>query len=463
MSTPHAAPSASSRLAFRSLFLYALPGMGVNFLFSLVLILYMKFATDVLLVAPAVMGGVFFVSRIWDAVSDPLAGTLSDRTRLRLGRRKSWMLASSLPLAVTAIAMWSPPRALAGAALTGWIAVSVFAFYTAYTLFEVPHMALGAELTHDARSRIRVFGARQILRTLGLLGAGALGAGLLESPADPRATAFWLALGVSVFTAASIGVAVARLPAERPDYQGRGGQRIGSALADVWRNRHARLLLFVFFLESMGAGGIGVLAPYVFTYVLKTPGLLNEMLIAYMLPALLSIPLWVRLGARFEKRRLWQVALGMSALGFGAIFFASEGSLALVFGAAVVAGTAGGCGPTLGQALKADVIDVDEYHTGERKEGAYFAAWNFVGKLASGVMLGLVGVSLQAVGFVANQEQSELTLFTMRFLMGGMPFLGFGIGLVVFGRFSLGEAEHARIRAEIDARNQLRSASPGPP
>jgi sugar (glycoside-pentoside-hexuronide) transporter len=447
-------PQDEAPLPVSTLALYGLPGMSVNFLFSLVLILYMKFGTDVLGVSPGVLGAIFFVSRVWDAVSDPVAGNLSDRTRGPLGRRKSWLLASSIPLALSAVAMWSPPASLSGAWLTGWIAVSVFAFYTAYTLFEVPHMALGAELTGDPRSRIRVFGARQILRTLGLFLAGAVGAALLESPANPRAVALGLAAAAGAVGVLTVVISVAWLPRERPDHIGRGGEHLFRALADVWRNKHARLLLFVFFLESMGAGGIGVLAPYVLTYVMKMPDLLNEMLIGYMVPALLSIPVWVRLGNHFEKRRLWQVALAMNAVGFGALFFVSEGSVALVMAAAVVAGTAGGCGSTLGQALKADVVDVDELATGERKEGAYFAAWNFVGKLASGVMMGLVGVSLQAVGYVENQDQSELTQFTMRFLMGGMPFVGFGIALVAFSRFSLSEADHARVREQIASRRR---------
>ncbi len=440
-----------SHVGWGTLGLYGLPGLGVNFLFSLILILYMKFATDELGVAPGIMGGIFFVARIWDAVSDPVAGSLSDRTNSRLGRRKSWMLASSIPLALTAVAMWSPPTSLDGAALTLWIGVSVVAFYTAYTLFEVPHMALGAELTHDRVSRVRVFGARQLLRTIGLFIAGSLGAALLEDPADPRATGFWMALVAGLFTLATIVFSVFRLPAERQEYLGRGGQGILRSLRDVWRNRHARMLLFVFFLETMGAGAIGVLAPYVITYVVRTPELLSEMLVAYMVPALISIPLWVRLGGRFEKRRLWLAGIVLGAGGFGSLFFLEEGSYWLIFAAAATAGIGNGCGSTLGQALKADVIDMDEFDTGERKEGAYFAAWNFTSKLAAGVMMGVVGLSLQWVGFVPNEAQAPMTEFTMRFLMGGVPFLGFGIAGLVLARFDLSEKEHARVRADIDA------------
>jgi sugar (glycoside-pentoside-hexuronide) transporter len=436
------------------LVLYGLPGMSVNFLFALILVMYMKFATDVLGLAPGVIGLIFFASRIWDAISDPLIGSLSDRTKSRFGRRRLWILASSVPLSLAALAMWAPPSALSGSALSLWVGVSIFAFYTAYTLFEVPHMALGAELTQDPKERVGVFGARQIMRTVGLFLAGAVGAGLLESPEDPRATAFWLVACAGVFAVVTITLPILRLPPEPAAHAGRGGTKLSAALGDVWKNSYARMLLAVYFLEQLGVGGIGVLAPYVLTYVLKSPDLLNEMLIAYMVPTLISIPIWMRLSSRYEKRRLWQLALGLSAVGFGALFFVQEGSTWLVIGAAIVAGVAAGCGSTLGQALKADIIDLDELETGERKEGAYFAAWNFVGKLASGVMLGVVGLVLQWVGFVANQEQSELTQFSMRFLMGGMPFLGFGLALVIFRRFSLSEADHRDIVRQLETRQR---------
>ncbi|MDG2303533.1 MAG: glycoside-pentoside-hexuronide (GPH):cation symporter [Candidatus Binatia bacterium] len=447
------APNRTRKLGWGLLTLYGLPGMGVNFLYCLVLILYMKFATDVLGLAAGVVGLIFFASRIWDGVSDPLIGSLSDRTSSRLGRRKTWMLASAIPLAGAALAMWAPPRSLEGVGLTVWVGVSVVLFYTAYTLFDVPQMALGAELTEEPKERIRVFGARQILRTVGLFVAGALGAALLQDAVNPREVAFWMVLVAGAATVVLIVWAVLALPAERADYANRGGSDLRRSLRDVWTNPHARLLLLVYFLDQLGTGSIGTLAPYAVTYVVKEPSLLSKMLIAYMVPALVSIPAWVWLGSRFPKRDLWLVAMGLTGLGFGGLFFLHEGSIGLMLGSALVAGVGSGCGSTVGYALKADVIDVDEYRTGERKEGAYFAAWNFVGKLAGGVMVGTVGVTLQVVGFEPNAEQSEGTKFAIRFLMGGVPFLLFFVGLWFFRSFSLTEAEHAAILEEMRGRS----------
>jgi GPH family glycoside/pentoside/hexuronide:cation symporter len=451
------------RLPAAALFSYALPAAGTGFLFALMLVVYLNYAIEVIGVSASAVGAVFFAARVWDAVCDPLAGYWSDRTHSRLGRRKSWLLAACPALLVFAVAAWAPPRSLAGAALVAWITVAVFGFYTAYTLFEVPHMALGAELTQERRDRVRLFAARQFVRTLGLFGAFGLGASLLEDLATARERLAMLAGGAGVFSVLSIVWAIAALPRERPDYAGRGPSNSWRAARDVWRNRDARLLLFVYGIEQLGIGGIGVLVPFVVRHVLRKPDLIAEMLLCYTAPALLSVPFWMWLGERFDKRALWMRAMGLSGIGFGMLLFLGEGTVALMVAASLIAGCASGCAPTLGQALKADLIDRDELATGERKEGAYFAAWNLVSKLASGVMIGLVGFALDLSGFVAGvEEQSAAAIRTMVFLCGGMPVLGFAVGMWLFRGFGLTQDEHARVLAAL-SRRAPGSVMPEPP
>ena len=120
----------------------------------------MKFATDVLLIAPGVMGVIFGISRVWDAVSDPLVGYLSDRSKNRLGRRRSWLLFSILPLAGMFIWVFSPPGSLSAGMLIVWMAIGVIGFYSALTMLVVPHVSLGAELSEDYHLRSRLYGLR---------------------------------------------------------------------------------------------------------------------------------------------------------------------------------------------------------------------------------------------------------------------------------------------------------------
>lgn len=459
MSSSPPSPTAASPLPTRALAGYGLAAIPAQFMYVLVLIMYLKFAVDDLGASASAVGTIFFLARMWDAVSDPMVGSWSDRTRHRMGRRKIWLLAAGPMLALSAIALWMPPAGLEGAALSAWIAVAVIAFYTAYTCFEVPHMALGAEMSADSTERNKIFGVRQITRTVGMLAAGVGGTALVQRGTESAAA---MALTVGGLTVVLVTLGVRWMPKERPEFMGRGGENAFRAIRDVLSNPHARLVLFVYFIESIGSGGIGVLTPFVIEYVLLMPEIVPPMLGLYMLSALIAVPIWITLGRRFEKRHLWLFAMVQGGIGYGILFWLDEGTWLLMVVSSLMAGTAGACGNTLGQAIKAEIIDFDEYRTGERKEGAYFAGWSFAGKLAGGIMVAVVGFALDLSGYVENAaEQAESAKRTMIFLTGGIPMIGYAIGSVLFTRFSLTEAEHARIRFELDARNAADGAGDG--
>ena len=431
---------------------YALPAAGASGAGTLFVVMYLKFATDVLLVSPFVMGAIFLAAKLWNAVADPIVGSWSDRTRAGMGRRRAWLLGSALPFAAFTWIAWAPPEQLSGLPLAAWVAIGVFGYYTAQTAFEVPHAAWGVELTHHAQSRNRLFGLKYAIRAVGIGLAVGLGVTAVESPETGRAGARAVALIAGVGTACSILAALPFLPRERRDYQGRGGVSVAQAVRDVWSNRDARILLTCFFVEAVGLGGLTVLVPYVTQYVLLRPDLNRQMLATYVVSTFAGIPVWVMLARRFEKRRLWLFAMVQGGLGFGLLFFVGENDWPLMVVSSVLAGSAQACGNSIGQALKADVIDLDELATGQRKEGSYFAAWSFVSKLGNALLASSAAFALGFAGFVPNAQQTPLVKDTLVFLMGGMPLLGYAIGAVVFRRFSLSEAKHREVRAELDAR-----------
>ncbi len=295
------------RLSWSQIFAYGAPGIGAGYMYLLLSLYVMKFSTDVLLIAPAVMGTIFFVSRLWDGISDPLAGYLSDRTRSRLGRRRTWLAASLLPIVAAFLMVFAPPQSLGDAALVAWMAVAIIGFYTAMTVFIVPHMSLGAELTDDYHERSRLFGLRHAFFTAGsilaLVSMQLFINAESEGQSAVRDVAFVLAgLAVTV-TAALILFAIIRLR-ENPDHQDRGGRNPYRAYADVWRNPHARLLIVVSFIENIGSAVIGTLTLYIAQYVVGRYELAPLMILTYMVPSTFSVPMWIRLSRVFGKIRL---------------------------------------------------------------------------------------------------------------------------------------------------------------
>ncbi len=439
-------------LAWRTIVAYGFPNLGGTFIATLFTVMFLKFGTDRLGVSPYAMGAIFLVAKVWNALADPLVGSWCDRTQARIGRRRLWLTVASIPLAGFVAMQWGPPASLTGASLIAWVAVSVLGYYTALTCLLVPHTALGVELTQHAESRNRVFGVKHFLGVFGIALA-VVCVNPIDDPETGRASAAVIGLVGGIATALLTIGALQFLPKERSDYQGRGGVSIRAAYRDVMRNREARLLLFVFFVESLGLGGLSVLVPYVTQYVMKRPDLTEAMLAVYIGAGFLAIPIWLWLARRFEKQQLWLAAMLIGGVGFGSLIFLGENDWPLMVFSSLLAGGAGACSASIGQSLKADVIDLDELRTGERKEGTYFAGWSFMMKLGNALPASSAGFALGLAGYLPNvAEQSETVKHTMLFLLGGMPLIGYGIGSLVFSRFSLTRARHEEVLAQLAAR-----------
>ena len=442
---------------------YGMPGLGAGYMYLLMSLYVMKFSTDVLLIAPAVMGVIFSISRIWDAVSDPIAGYLSDRTTFKFGRRRTWMLISFIPISFGFLAVFSPPESMQGQSLDLWMMIAILSFYSAITLLNVPHMALGAELSEDYHERTRLFGVRHIGFTLGSILALVSMSLLISEENNPDGDVRQLASSLAFYAIGAMSLmiffAVSKLK-EIPEFQNRVNKNPFKAFRDVWINPHAKILIIVLFIENLGGAVIGVLTLYVTQYIVEAPAWAPLIIFAYMLPSALSVPLWIPLSRRFGKIRLWVFSLAFTGISFGGIFIipfldSVTDRLIVMFIGAALGGMAAGCGGAIGPSVKGDVIDYDEYLTGERKEGSYFAALNFVFKSATGIMLLVTGFVLQFSGFIPNQPQTMEVKIALISLYGLVPLVFYSLGAyLLYKKFKFGEKEHTAIKQQIQERAQ---------
>lgn len=453
---PSSSASAPGRLPFTTLLTYSIPATGLGFMYYMAVLYLMKFSTDVLFIAPAVVSVILGISRVMDAITDPIAGYLSDRTRSSMGRRRPWLVFSAIPIAIVCVMMWAPPAALEGTALTIWMAVAIIGFYAILTLVNVPHQSWGAELSPDYHERTRVFGMRLLLLNLGAFMA--IGCLFVVAGADnERELVFVLVGSISAFTAVAVIWSALRLR-ERVELQGRGPQAVLGAYRDILGNPHARLLLIVYFIESLGAATIGVLTAYMAQYVIHNVSFALVVL-TYMIAQTLSVPVWTPLSRMFGKKRLWMASMIGTAVGFGCFFLLGSGDVMQTFVLAAFLGASAGCGNVIAPSVQSDIIDWDELQTGERKEGGYFAAFSFVQKSAAGVTIMLTGVVLQFAGYMPNVEQTETAQLAIRSLYALFPLVCYLVGALLFARFALGHAEHEAVQRALEQRRASAAAS----
>ncbi len=447
----------AERLSLGVIWAFSLPRIGFGIMGLLFGTYLMKFSTDVLLIAPAVMGSLIAASRLWDAVSDPLAGFLSDRTNSRYGRRRSWMFYAAIPMGFGLVMIWSPPGFLGEFGIIVWMGLSLLVYETASTAFFVPHSAIGVELTPNYHERTRLFGYAHMIGAIGSI-LGLISLQFMNMSEDKRTFALLLSL-FSGFCVTSIVLWSTRILPERRDYQGRGGKNIFKSFLDVFRNKHALLLLIVYAIETFGAASVGMLVPYLVEYVIPMQAMMVPILLTYTLPQFIFTPMWMKLSRIFGKKRLWAFAMWLNAATFFCFFvtLTPGETSAWVWILSFTLGFAAGCGAVVAPAIQADIIDYDEYLTSERKEGAYLAVWNLVRKSAGSVTALVTGLVLQYTGFEPNIEQTEQTQNAMRALFALLPGICYVVGALLFLRFNFNEKEHAEVR-QILAERLVRNA-----
>lgn len=414
-----------------------------------------KFYTDVVGINIAALGYILLSVRVFDALTDPAIGYLSDRTRTRMGRRRPYIAAGSFFVALTMFLLFNPPAASPGFE-TAWFAVCIFALFLSWTAVTVPYESLGPEITFDYNERTSLFGIRDGLLIAGTLAAAASPAavqwlfGLAESPSGERAKFFWISV---LYTPLLIGtcwwcvIAIRELPQKFPAIP--SGLRRG--FRKTIRNRPFMILLAAYTVSAVGNNLPATLILYYVEYVLESK-LADAFLLLYFVTGIIFLPAWIAISRRTGKKAAWLASMTINTGAFIGVFFLGPGD-AVVYGVLVVlSGIGFGATLAIPSAIQADVIDYDELLTGERREGQYIGLWSISKKLAAALGIGAGLSILGLAGYTPNIEQSEQVRLTLRVLYALVPSLCNFIAILIAFRFPISSDIHRDILKGIEAR-----------
>lgn len=389
-------------LGARDTLVYSLLSFGCGAPHFLILAYFLKYGTGTLGIEPAVLGGLFGASRIWDAVSDPVVGALSDRLASRFGRRRPWLAAGGVLLAVSLYMLWSPLPAAGSPGLTVWVGGAICLYFTAHTLVFVPYDALAVELTRGLHARNRLYASRFAAYQLAMV-AGVVATAAFTESASPRRVGSIVGLAGAALAVLGTWPVVARLrEAARPVAVVRRA-RLWSGLRRAALDREARIFFVITFVVSAGESALSALGPFVVAILLGSERPLPLILAAYILSGLVTAPLVTRLADRFGTWRLWNLSLAVMVLFYGGLAFVHPGGLVIMMGLVIPGGVAAAFQGVLGSSILASLIDRSARRSGEFDEGAYAAVRTFVAKSAYGGAVMVAGFALSAAGYSAHR------------------------------------------------------------
>lgn len=396
---------------------------GFGTLPGLVLLVYL---TDALAVPAAVAGLIVTGAKVWDVVIDPFIGYGSDRDLARTGSRRRFMTIGALTLPVLFALTFAVPAAAGPTAAAIWVLVAFLLSATAFSLFQVPYIALPTELdpTYDGRTRLLAWRVAALAFAILLFGAGGpalRGGGDSTSGYLVMGVVSGVVIGVGMLVASRVAPRVAPRPHDVRD----GGSPAGTTTAlapaastsasRAWtlavreafdalrRSRPFRTLLAAFFLQAVATGLMLAGAAYVARYVLHDEAAVSYLFAALIAPALLCMPLWTRLARRDGKERGFAVAtvlFAVAALGMVPLLWAPG---AWVYVPTALAGIAYAGMQALPLAMLPDVIAHDARTHGEGRGGAFSGVWT-AGE-TTGMALGAAVLSLVlgVTGYVSTR------------------------------------------------------------
>ena len=444
-----------NRVTLTQKFAYAAPAFALAVVGIPVYVYIPKFYTDVVGINISVLGILMFSVRIFDAVTDPAIGYLSDRSKARSGRRRPYIAAGSILVAVAMFLLFNPP-AVSETMETVWFGVSIYILFLFWTMVTVPFESLGPEITFDYHERTSLFGMRDgflIAGTLAAASSPALVGWLFNLPADAdgeRAKFFWIAVIYAPLLIGTCWWCVLSIRERQPAValQSMG---VWSGLRQVAHNRPFIILLIAYTVSAIGNNLPATLILFYVEYVLESP-LADFFLMLYFVTGIIFLPAWIMISRRTGKKAAWLASMAINTGAFAGVFFLGPGDAAIYGILVFLSGIGFGATLAIPSAIQADVIDYDELLTGERREGQYIGLWSISKKFAAAVGIGAGLSILGMVGYTPNVEQSAEVQMTLRVLYALVPSLCNMVAIVIACAYPISGRIHAEIRKAIARR-----------
>ena len=396
----------------------------------------------------AATGFALLTARVFDTITDPIVGIISDRFPIKRNYRKPWIAVGSIIAAIGLYQLLNPPNDAGIIYLICWSII----LYLGWTFVAVPYLTWGAELSTDYNERTSITTSRETAGILGILTCGVIftfSTNLNFSEIDTIGIIGWATIGLG---AISIPYMLKKVPDSGLVRLKKGKNTNSSFLRSVLQLTQNRLfvrLLAAWFLNGIANGIPSVLF---FLYLDKVLGV-NEtqravLILIYFSTAVAAMPAWLSLSKVFNKHRVWCYAMILAIGAFSLVPFLPEGAFYLFSIICILTGVCLGADLSIPPSIQADVLDYDKLKTRSQRAGLLFSLWGMATKLALACSVGLAFPLLDWLGFEPDMPDDSGRQ-ALVFLYALLP-VGFKcITVLAIWNFPLNRKNHTIIKRRL--------------
>lgn len=436
---------------------------------------YAIFLTDVVGLDARLASVAALLGIVWDALNDPLVGTLSDRVRTRWGRRRPFLLWFAVPYGAAFVMLWWAPPFENQWALAATVMLVYMLSDTLQTMVSVPLYALTPEISRDYDERTSLTGYRMFFNLVASLVAAVAAPAIVDSVLGGGGTQ---QQGYFIVSAIFGGLAVVPLlliffvvreQPRPPEEEKKEHVPFLVILRTAWSNIPFRFATALYMLNWITFDLIGLVLPFFVAYWVASGDLLKKALglplestvFAFLLvTSVIVLPFWVWLAKKLSKNIAYIIGMAFWAVVQILIFTIQPGQVTYILILSVAAGISVATAHVLPDSIFPDVIEWDELRTRRRQEGIYYGVKNFIRKLTGALA---IFIALQVLGWVGYQSppegatffvQSPATLTAIRILIGPFGAALLLSAIVIAWFYPLTREKHGRIRRLLARQKQ---------
>ena len=445
---------------FHNLLAYGIGDLYGGGAFTLIGLYLMFFLTNTVGLPGTLAGLVFGLGRVWDAITDPAMGYISDKTRSRFGRRRVYFLIGVIPVALSLLPMWLIPfsKDTNHYFIFIYYLLSYMLFNTVYTILITPYSPLNADMTSDYKVRARLSGFRMGFSQVASLISGVVAPLILKQYNNSGEGYFYMALYFAIFYALIwLLVFIGTFERENIVFESRAELKLKDIIINFFstlKNRSFRMHLGMYIFAFISLDAINSILFFYLNYYLHTPDLKPIATAALFGSEVLVVGIYIYIANQIGKARSFRIGLFIAILAFILLNFLTPENANLytvVFFFACI-GIGFSSGNVMPFAILPEVVDVDELITSKDRAGTYAGFMTFVRKFTQGlIVLPLLGLCIDLIGYNPElKQQASHTELGFKYLLVVIPIVVNFIAILFSLKYEVTPKTHRILKQEIE-------------